>query len=48
MILIRWEVGAGQWNPSQQYENPIAICCNDKVDIPSTSIGNQMFLGVDI
>ena len=33
-IIIRWEVGAGQWNPSQQFGNHIAICCNDKVDIP--------------
>ena len=44
-ITTRWEVGAGQWNPSQQYGNHIAICCNDKVNIPTLVKCEQFYQG---
>ena len=45
---FRWEVGAGQWNPSQQFGNHIALCCNDKASFNVLHVEKQSFKKKDL
>ena len=47
-IHLRWEVGAGQWNPSQQFGNHIALCCNDKASFNVLHVVKQSFKKKDL